>query len=100
MIVAGSSGSSFFNISLNKCVSLQLLDELSNSRFSAGASRNLNAVATKLYDKNGCEITDVSTLEQQQAKLLKDNDEQPEISVWLSFGEPYICPFSKLQDVR
>ncbi|CAL1540465.1 unnamed protein product [Lymnaea stagnalis] len=59
---------------------LRLLDELSQSRLSSGVNRNLNAVATKLYDKNGVEIKDVSTLQQDQ-------------SVWLSFGEPYISPF-------
>ncbi|KAH9500578.1 hypothetical protein Btru_072308, partial [Bulinus truncatus] len=58
---------------------LRLLDELSSSKFSAGVNRNLNAVATKLFDKDGREITDVTSL-------------QPEQSVWFSFGEPFICP--------
>ncbi|KAK6972855.1 doublecortin domain-containing protein 1 [Biomphalaria glabrata] len=60
-------------------VLLRLLDELSSTRFSAGVNRNLNAVATKLFDKEGREITDVFSL-------------QPEQSVWLSFGEPFINP--------
>ncbi|XP_059150633.1 doublecortin domain-containing protein 1-like [Physella acuta] len=60
---------------------LRLLDELSASRFSAGVHRNLNSVATRLYTKDGGEITDIYKL-------------QPDQSVWLSFGEPFICPFT------
>ncbi|CAG5132457.1 unnamed protein product, partial [Candidula unifasciata] len=71
----------------------KLLDELSSTKFSENVSRNLISVATKLYDKNGCEITDVLSLEQEQARQIENNVEQPEISVWLSFGEPYISPF-------
>ena len=61
---------------------LQLLEELSNSKLAAGAKRNLSVQAKKLFDQYGNEIKDVTKLE----------NEQP---VWLSFGEPFIEPFSK-----
>ncbi|RUS69866.1 hypothetical protein EGW08_022372, partial [Elysia chlorotica] len=66
---------------INELVLKRLLDELSNTRFSAGANRNLKTTATKLFNKFGGEVTDVTKLQQEQ-------------SVWISFGEPFICPFT------
>ncbi|GFR98754.1 doublecortin domain-containing protein 5 [Elysia marginata] len=66
---------------INELVLRRLLDELSNTRFSAGANRNLKTTATKLFNKFGKEITDVTKLEQEQP-------------VWISFGEPFISPFT------
>ncbi|GFN87697.1 LOW QUALITY PROTEIN: doublecortin domain-containing protein 1 [Plakobranchus ocellatus] len=66
---------------INQLVLQRLLDELSNTRFSAGANRNLKTTATKLFNRFGAEVTDITKLEQEQ-------------SVWISFGEPFICPFT------
>ncbi|XP_041366917.1 doublecortin domain-containing protein 1-like [Gigantopelta aegis] len=65
----------------------RLLDEISSTNFSSSkAAPKLNAVAQRLYDKYGHEITDVLSLEYDQ-------------KVWVSFGEPYICPFTYCLEV-
>ncbi|XP_071104619.1 doublecortin domain-containing protein 1-like [Haliotis cracherodii] len=60
----------------------RLLDELSTGYWSSGGvNPKLNAVAQKLYDKYGREITNVLALESEQ-------------EVWVSYGEAFICPFT------
>jgi hypothetical protein len=59
----------------------QLLDELSMScRASKTPQPRLTAVAQKIFNKSGKEITDV--------RKLNYDDE-----IWVSYGEPFICPF-------
>ncbi|XP_046543933.1 doublecortin domain-containing protein 1-like [Haliotis rubra] len=60
----------------------RLLDELSTGYWSSGGvNPKLNAVAQRLYDKYGREITNVLSLETEQ-------------EVWVSYGEAYICSFT------
>lgn len=62
---------------------LQLLDELSASHRTMNPQNpKIKTLARALYDEQGNEITDVRKLEYGQ-------------EVWLSFGEPFIIPFSK-----
>ena len=59
----------------------KLLEELSNCKGSSGANKTLSIQAKKLFDQFGNEVKDVRKLE---------NDSE----VWLSFGEPFIEPFT------
>ena len=62
---------------------LQLLDELSYTTRAASCPQpRLAAVAQRLYNRFGKEITNVMAL--------KDDQE-----VWVSYGEPFISPISK-----
>lgn len=59
----------------------QLLDELSGM-FANPQNPKLAPVAKKIFNQFGREVVDVFTLQ---------TDDQ----IWVSFGEPYISPFSK-----
>ena len=61
-----------------------MLDELSHtSRAASCPQPRLAAVAQHIFNKFGTEITNVMKL---------NNDDE----VWVSYGEPFISPFSKL----
>ncbi|XP_070200716.1 doublecortin domain-containing protein 1-like isoform X2 [Littorina saxatilis] len=64
----------------------RLLDELSMTRRSDNSQPRLTAVAQRLYNKFGKEITDVWSLEYDQ-------------EVWVSWGEPFISPFTYCLEV-
>ncbi|KAL3841516.1 hypothetical protein ACJMK2_019650 [Sinanodonta woodiana] len=60
----------------------RLLDELSKTSLTANSKNpKLAPNAKKIFDEFGHEINDVNKL-------------KPEQEIWVSFGEPYICPFS------
>ena len=62
---------------------LQLLDELSTNKvMSNPLNPKIAPVAKKIFDQYGNEITEVMRLEYDQ-------------EIWVSFGEPFISPFSK-----
>ena len=62
----------------------QLLDELSGSGVQSNPKTpKLAPIAKKIFNQFGREVTDVFTLEQNS-------------EIWVSFGEAYISPFSKL----
>ncbi|KAK7477194.1 hypothetical protein BaRGS_00031579, partial [Batillaria attramentaria] len=66
----------------------RLLDELSCSQRASNAEQpRLTAVAQKIFDKFGHEIKDVMTLVKEE-----EDDDDPE--VWVSYGEPFISPFT------
>ena len=70
---------------------LQLLDQCSGNHALANPRNNtaLKAVAQKLYNKYGKEITNPHQLEEEYAET------EDAVEVWLSFGEQFKNPFSK-----
>ena len=74
------------------CVLWQLLDELSYTTKAASCPQpRLAAVAQCIYDKFGKKITNVMSLIPKK----DDRGEKEDAKVWVSYGEPFISPFSK-----
>jgi hypothetical protein len=65
---------------------LQLYDDLSTNHVTANPHNpKIAPVVKKVFDQYGKEITNVHDLEYDQ-------------EIWVSFGEPFINPFSKYSE--